>query len=60
MSEIDFAVLVLVRELYLPEGSVAPSARARIQMPLPLFGCEMLSPKSSITAVRVELEASVR
>jgi hypothetical protein len=37
MSEIDFAVLVLVRELYLSEGSVAPSARARIQMPLPFL-----------------------
>ena len=37
MSEIDFAVLVLVRELYLSEGSVAPSARARIQMPLPIL-----------------------
>ena len=35
--QIDFAVLVLVRELYLSEGSVAPSARARIQMPLPFL-----------------------
>lgn len=44
MSEIDFAVLVLVRELYLSEGSAAPSARARIQMPLHIC-CEMLEPK---------------
>ena len=59
MSEIDFAVLVLVRELR-TSVDAAGRARAQIQMPLPLFGCEMLSPKSSITAVRVKLEASVR
>ena len=36
MSEIDFAVLVLVRELYLSEVR-RRSARARIQMPLPFL-----------------------
>ena len=44
MSEIDFAVLVLVRELYTSEGSVAPSARARTKC-LSHFCCEMLEPK---------------
>ena len=37
MSAIDVAVLELVRELYTSVGSAAPSARARIQMPLPFL-----------------------
>ena len=59
MAASDVAVFELVRKLR-TSVDAAGRARAQIQMPLPLFGCEMLSPKSSITAVRVELEASVR
>ena len=44
MSEIDFAVLVLVRELYLSEGSVAPM-RVPASKCLSHFCCEMLEPK---------------